>query len=109
MGMSVSRTRIACVVTLATTMALLAAAPGGQRGAAGTKPIPRAADGKPDLSGIWIAGSQPLLIGEAAARAIQEADKAAGRAAPLREPPPYNPAAEAKRQEYVARRGIDDQ
>jgi hypothetical protein len=25
-----------------------------------------------------------------------------------REPPPYTPAAEAKRQEYVARRGIDD-
>jgi hypothetical protein len=77
--------------------------------AAGSKPIPRAADGKPDLSGVWITGALALLIGEEEARAIQRADAAAGRAAPPpREPPPYKPAAEAKRQEYLARRGIDD-
>ena len=84
----------------------------GQRGAApprGLKPIPRAADGKPDLSGVWITGALQLLIGDAEARAIQQADAAAGRPPPPpREPPPYKPAAEARRQEYLARRGIDD-
>ena len=74
-----------------------------------TKPIPRAVDGKPDLSGIWITGALALQIGDAEANAILEADKAAGRPAPPpREPPPYKPAAEARHQEYLARRGIDD-
>ena len=74
-----------------------------------SKPIPRAADGKPDLSGIWITGALGLLIGDEEANAIRQADAAAGRSAPPpREPPPYKPEAEARRLEYVARRGIDD-
>src|SRR6188474_2663342 len=77
--------------------------------AAGAKPVPRAADGKPDLSGIWIAGGIGLLFGEAEADRIRKADIAAGRPAPPpREPPPYKPEAEAKRQQYLTRRGIDD-
>ena len=72
--------------------------------------IPRAAGGKPDLSGIWIANGALLLMeGEEAVAAARAADEAAGRAPlPRPEPPPYNPEAEAKRQQYLARQGIDD-
>src|SRR5688572_10290867 len=72
------------------------------------KSIPRTAEGRPDLSGVWVAGSQPLLLGEAEAAKIRAADAAAKRPPFQREPPPYKPEYEAKRQEYVARRGIDD-
>ena len=98
---------------VAVVVVLIVAPSHAQRGAGssgGSKPVPRAADGKPDLSGIWIAnGALPLLIGADATAAILKADAAAGRpAAPPREAPAYKPAAEARRQEYLARRGIDD-
>jgi hypothetical protein len=74
------------------------------------KPAPRAANGKPDLSGIWIITSAlPLFEGEDALAAARAADAAAGRPPPRPpEPPPYKPEYEAQRQEYLARRGIDD-
>jgi hypothetical protein len=105
---AVAATSVATLLVISASVKVV----GGQASAtqaAGSKPITRAADGKPDLSGVWITGALALLIGEEEARAIQRADAAAGRAAPPpREPPPYKPAAEAKRQEYLARRGIDD-
>ena len=108
--------RIAASLTVSfLVLGLLAAgSAGAQPGAAGAggsaaaKPVPRA-NGKPDLSGIWVAtGALLLFEGEDAFAAAQAADKAAGRTPPPAEPPPYKPDADAKRQYYLARRGIDD-
>src|SRR5688572_19428446 len=91
---------VAAVVT-----APLAAQPSTQERA-----TPRTAAGKPDLSGIWVATGAILLFeGEEAFAAARASDAAAGRPpGNSNEMPPYKPEAEAQRQYYVSRRGIDD-
>ena len=90
--------------------AWLAAAPSTAQTPSAERPAPRTADGKPDLTGIWVATGAILLFeGEEAFRAARAADAAAGRPpGNSGEPPPFKPEAEAQRQRFLERRGIDD-
>ena len=104
--MSVTVRPIVCAALLA----LVSGSVSAQSDGTAAPPVPRAADGRPDLSGIWIAtGALLLMEGEEAVQAARAQDVALGREpAPAPMPAPYTPEAEARRQEYVARRGIDD-
>jgi hypothetical protein len=81
-----------------------------------TRPVPRASDGKPDLTGVWQGGSNRVGTWEEANSPAAGAEFGAGRGKaapkgiqlPPREPPPYQPWAAKKVLEFYNRRGIDD-
>jgi hypothetical protein len=114
MPCSVGNRRVTAIFATACALACVAlgahrasAQPGGA--ASQQDAVPRMGDGKPDLSGIWIAtGALALMEGPEALEAARAADAAAGVTQPPNEQPPYKPEAEARRQAYVGRQGIDD-
>jgi hypothetical protein len=68
-------------------------------------PVPRTADGHPDLSGVWEATTLTIAL-EAGLEPGQQI--APTSKAPFGGPPPYKPEALPKHEEYVRRKGIDD-
>jgi hypothetical protein len=93
----------------AAALLMVVAAPAAAQSSA-ERPPPRTADGKPSLDGLWVATGAILLFeGQEAFAAAREADAAAGRPpGNTNEAPPYKPEAEARRQYYLERQGIDD-
>ena len=82
-------------VVVAAMTAVLSISPAAQ-GPAG---IPRAADGKPDLSGVWQSGGVSLY-GEQGTRTAPTGPR--GAPPPRREPPAYQPWAAEKQKQFTA-------
>jgi hypothetical protein len=72
-------------------------------------PVPRASDGKPDLTGVWQAGSNRIGTWEATnSGGLAGGEVTANSVQPTREPAPYQEWAAKKVLDSFNRRGVDD-
>ena len=71
-------------------------------------PVPRASDGKPDLTGVWQAGSDRIGTWEEVNGHSAGGERTQNPVEPTRGPAPYQDWAAAKVLESFNRRGIDD-
>ena len=109
----------AFIVALLVTIALWAMSPVSMSAqTAPASPVPRASDGKPDLTGVWQGGSTQRGLWEEANRGVGVGGSGQDPSAPVtlssndrpagREGAPYQPWAAKKVLEAYNRRGIDD-
>jgi hypothetical protein len=111
----VARVAAAAILALGASMFVSAQTPARPASRPGTA-APRAADGKPDLTGVWQVGSSRRGSWEEANSGLGLGGTGLDPQAPpnlpstalVREPPPYQPWAAKKVLEYYNRRGIDD-
>src|SRR5439155_11600669 len=110
---------VAAIVALACWPASAPAQTAAARGNASAKgAVPRASDGKPDLTGVWQGGSNQRGSWEEANAGVGVGGTASNPSAPAtlssndrptgREPAPYQPWAAKKVLESFNKRGIDD-
>jgi len=110
------RASILAIIAVATSVAILAQVPATRPRSAASSVVPRGADGKPDLTGVWQGGSNRRGTWEEANTGLGVGGSGADPAAPpslasqqvITEPAPYKPDAARRVLELFNRRGIDD-
>ena len=110
------RAIVLAIVAAASAVALLAQAPAPRPQSTGKSAVPRAADGKPDLTGVWQGGSKRRGTWEQANNGLGVGGIGTDPTAPpslasqqvITDPAPYKPEAAARVLALFNRRGIDD-
>jgi hypothetical protein len=99
---------LACVAAVLLMAPLATAQNTAAKKKAGTRAIPRTADGKPDLNGVWQPGSDRPGTWEEANQGVGVPEPGSRSRVTFGGPPPYQPWAQQKVQESIKLRRIDE-